>query len=134
MRGEQRGEVQGREQIAVRDQEVLVQCVEAAGDGAGSAERALFERVVDGEAQARARYAGSDASSVGAMERLENAVRQAVLSRRLEAAGLDPERVQALTQIRLQFETERITDRGRGGSGRGGASTSWVEATVAMRR
>lgn len=75
-----------------------------------------------------ARYAGSDASSVGAMERLEGAVRQAVLARRLESAGLDPARIQALTQVRLNFQTERITDRGRGGSGRAGTVIGFIVA------
>lgn len=64
----------------------------------------------------RARYAGREASSMGNMERLEGAIRQAVMVRRMEAAGLDPKRIDELTRVRVQLATERITDKGRGGS------------------
>lgn len=68
-------------------------------------------------AGARARYAGREASSVGQMDMLSNAIRQTVLRKRLVSEGLDPARIAALTQIRLRVETERISDKGRGGSG-----------------
>lgn len=76
----------------------------------------------------RARYAGSDASQVGSLERLEGAVRQAVLTRRLEAEGLDPARIETLTQVRVQLDAERISSRGRGGSGRGAVILGFIVA------
>ncbi|HEY0972466.1 MAG TPA: ABC transporter permease [Gemmatimonadales bacterium] len=64
-----------------------------------------------------ARYAGRNASSISDLDRLESAVRQSVLSHRLEAAGMDPDRVRAVTETRLDLSSEQITERGRGGSG-----------------
>jgi ABC-2 type transport system permease protein len=64
-----------------------------------------------------ARYAGRNASAVSDFEQIRTAVRQAVLAYRLESAGLDPSRVQSLTDTRLQLQAERLTERGRGGSG-----------------
>ncbi|MGH7665458.1 MAG: ABC transporter permease [Gemmatimonadaceae bacterium] len=64
-----------------------------------------------------ARYAGRNASSLPDMERIETAVRQAVMALRLEREGLDRAQIEELTTMRLQMTSERITDRGRGGSG-----------------
>jgi ABC-2 type transport system permease protein len=68
-------------------------------------------------AGASARYAGREASSVGQMQMLETAIRQTVLRQRLQREGLDPARIARLTQVRLQMQTERISEKGRGGSG-----------------
>jgi ABC-2 type transport system permease protein len=75
-----------------------------------------------------ARYAGRNASSVGGLERIETAIRQAVLAGRLEAEGLDPGRIDALTRVRVQMSSERITDKGRGGSGRGAVVLGFIVA------
>lgn len=64
-----------------------------------------------------ARYAGRNASSLGEVQAIEAAVRQALLQQRLEHEGLDPTRIDALTTIRVQMSTEKIDDKGRGGSG-----------------
>jgi ABC-2 type transport system permease protein len=64
-----------------------------------------------------ARYAGRNASTLPDMERIEGAVRQSVLTMRLLNAGLDPERVKSLSNVKVRMSTERITDSGRGGSG-----------------
>ena len=64
----------------------------------------------------RARYAGRNASSMVDVGRIERAVRQGVMTQRLEAEGLDADRVAALTSFRLNLTAERITDTGRGGS------------------
>jgi ABC-2 type transport system permease protein len=69
----------------------------------------------------RARYSGRNATTIPDMERLEGAVRQAVLSMRFEQAGLDAQRVQALSKVSLKFDTERLTERGRGEGGKGSA-------------
>ena len=75
--------------------------------------------VVDGETVAgrRARYAGRNASSLPDVERLQTAVRHAVMMQRLETVGVDPSQADALTRMRLSMSAERITERGRGGSG-----------------
>ncbi len=69
----------------------------------------------------KASYAGRNASSLNEMETIQNALRSALLGQRLEKEGLDPRRVEALTRIKVQMSAERITDKGRGGSGIGSA-------------
>ncbi len=71
-------------------------------------------RTLGGE---QARYAGRNATSLGDMERLRSAVKEALLAQRLQAAGIDSSKVRDLTFIPLQLNPERITDKGRGGSG-----------------
>lgn len=71
-------------------------------------------RTLGGE---EARYAGRNATSIGDMERLRAAVKEALLTQRLESAGIDTSRVRDLTFIPLRLNSERITDKGRGGSG-----------------
>ena len=63
------------------------------------------------------RYAGRNATSLGDMERMRAVVKEALLRQRLEAAGIDSSRVRDLTFIPLRLNSERITDKGRGGSG-----------------
>lgn len=63
------------------------------------------------------KYAGRNATSLGDMERLRSSVKEALLSQRLERAGIDSSEVQSLTFIPLRLNSERITDKGRGGSG-----------------
>lgn len=79
---------------------------------------------------AAARYAGRNASTIPDMEKIENTVEQAVLVSRLRDAGLDPERVQELSRVNLRLSTERITDRGRGGSGRGSVAVAFGASFV----
>jgi ABC-2 type transport system permease protein len=68
-------------------------------------------------AQHKARYAGRNASSLGEMEMIESAVRQSLLASGLQAAGLSAARIDELTRVRVDMSTERIDERGRGGSG-----------------
>jgi ABC-2 type transport system permease protein len=75
-----------------------------------------------------ARYAGRNAASVGEMEGVESAIRAVVLATRLENEGLDPVRIEALTRVRVQLATERITDKGRGGSGMGSTILGFMVA------
>src|SRR5215210_6816042 len=58
-----------------------------------------------------------NASSIPDMTQLRTALRQTILSSRLESIGIDNSRTKQLTFIPLNFSTERITERGRGGSG-----------------
>lgn len=64
-----------------------------------------------------ARYAGRNASSIPDMTQIRSALRQTILASRLESIGIDNSRTKELTFIPLNFSTERITERGRGGSG-----------------
>jgi ABC-2 type transport system permease protein len=51
------------------------------------------------------------------MERLRSTVRETLLAERLEGAGVKHERLKELTFMPLRLNAERITDKGRGGSG-----------------
>jgi ABC-2 type transport system permease protein len=64
-----------------------------------------------------ARYAGTNATSIADMTQIKNAIRQTILATRLQKVGLDNEKMKEITFIPLDFTTERITERGRGGSG-----------------
>ncbi|HEY1951660.1 MAG TPA: ABC transporter permease [Gemmatimonadaceae bacterium] len=72
------------------------------------------EQTLAGES---ARYAGSNATSIADMAQVKNAIRNTILASRLEKVGLDNEKMKQLTFIPLDFSTERITERGRAGSG-----------------
>jgi ABC-2 type transport system permease protein len=72
------------------------------------------QQTLAGEA---ARYAGRNATSIADMAQLKSAIRQTILAQRLEKVGLDDAQMKAITFIPLEFSTERITERGRGGSG-----------------
>lgn len=77
-----------------------------------------------------ARYAGRNASTIPDMERIERTVEQAILVNRLSQAGMDAERVQELSRVNLRLRTERITDRGRGGSGAGNVAVAFGASFV----
>jgi len=72
------------------------------------------QQTIAGEA---ARYAGRNASSIADMSQLKSAIRQTILAQRLEKVGLDDAQTKTITFIPLDFSTERITERGRAGSG-----------------
>ncbi|GAC1653257.1 MAG: ABC transporter permease [Gemmatimonadaceae bacterium] len=64
-----------------------------------------------------ARYAGRNATSLPDMQRLQGAVRSAVMAFQLEREGLDARRVQSLVSSHLAVKADRLSERGRGGSG-----------------
>jgi ABC-2 type transport system permease protein len=72
------------------------------------------QQTLAGEA---ARYAGRNATSIADMERIKSAIRETILASRLEKVGLDNSRMKEITFIPLNFSSERITDKGRAGSG-----------------
>jgi ABC-2 type transport system permease protein len=72
------------------------------------------EQTLAGEA---ARYAGRNATSIADMAQLKTAIRQTILAQRLEKVGLNDAQMKEITFIPLEFSTERITERGRAGSG-----------------
>jgi ABC-2 type transport system permease protein len=63
------------------------------------------------------RYAGRNASQMAEVNTIERTVRQALLSQRLEREGINAERVAMLTAVRFDMKTEKISDKGREGSG-----------------
>lgn len=95
-------------------------------------ERAAVQAVLDGsivgylliDARAidsgRLRYAGRNTTALLTMQQLEGAITRAVLTRQLEAEGIGSGRSGTLAAMRLRLDTERLTERGRGGSGRVG--------------
>lgn len=68
----------------------------------------------------RARYVGRNASSLGEMDQLRTALRQAVTVTRLEREGVRPEIIQQVSKNSLQMATEKLTEKGRGGGGLAG--------------
>jgi ABC-2 type transport system permease protein len=69
---------------------------------------------------ARARYAGRNASGISDMEKLQNVIRQEVMIYRLEREGVRQDIVGELARTRLRLDSERLTERGRSGSGQAG--------------
>ena len=65
----------------------------------------------------RARYAGNNTTAIFDMQQLDRAVQHEVLGLRLEKSGINPELGRELTSLNVNFTTERLTKRGRGGSG-----------------
>lgn len=63
------------------------------------------------------RYVGRNVTAVGDMARLSTAVRQALLAARLRRAGIPDTSVASIVTRRTELVTERLTERGRGGSG-----------------
>ncbi|HEY4307158.1 MAG TPA: ABC transporter permease [Gemmatimonadaceae bacterium] len=68
----------------------------------------------------RARYVGRNASSLGEMDQLKTAVRQAVTITRLQREGVKPEIIEQVSKNSLQVSTEKLTEKGRGGGGAAG--------------
>lgn len=67
-------------------------------------------------------YSGRNTSALLVMQQLERTLNRAVLARQLEASGIDADRSQMLAGQQVRIETERLTERGRGGSGRIGVA------------
>jgi ABC-2 type transport system permease protein len=110
---------------AVRAPEVRVLPQAALAEAESSATREVIAKrltgylVLDSSTVAGlgARYAGRNASSAGAVDRIRTVVRRASLEARLEAAGVTPAQADSIARSRLSLRTERIGDTGRGGSG-----------------
>jgi ABC-type Na+ efflux pump, permease component len=64
-----------------------------------------------------ARYAGTNAASIADMAQIKAAIHQTILATRLQNVGLTDAKLKEITFIPLDFSTERITERGRAGSG-----------------
>lgn len=67
-----------------------------------------------------ARYSGRNASTIGDMDKLRSIVRQEVMVSRLEREGVRKDIVTDLATSSFRLTSERLTERGRGGSGQAG--------------
>jgi len=67
-----------------------------------------------------ARYAGRNASTINDVDRLRTIVRQDVMIARLQREGVRAEVVKDIATTSFRPKSERITERGRAGSGTGG--------------
>src|SRR5215831_134108 len=67
-----------------------------------------------------ARYAGRNASTINDIDKLRSLVRQDVMIARLQREGVRPEVVKDLATATFRLKSERLTERGRSGSGTGG--------------
>lgn len=65
----------------------------------------------------RVRYAGRNASTISDMDRLKEVVRQSVMVVRLQREGVSHDLVDQLSKSRIQLAAEKLTEKGRGGSG-----------------
>jgi ABC-2 type transport system permease protein len=61
----------------------------------------------------RVRYAGRNASAEADMDMLRRVVRESVMETRLQMAGVEPNESATLVRTQLEFDLERISDRGR---------------------
>jgi ABC-2 type transport system permease protein len=110
---------------SIRPRVVLVQPGElAAKEAEVTAEVKLPKHIVgylvvtDSTAKGRtARYAGRNASSMSDIEKLSTVLRQEVMVYRLQTEGVKEEIVGELAKNRLRLSTERLSERGRSGSG-----------------
>ena len=64
------------------------------------------------------KYAGRNAASITEVTRIERALRDGLVSLRLEDQGVNPDVVLRVMKIAMSVDAEQITERGRGGSGR----------------
>lgn len=78
----------------------------------------------------RARYAGRKATAVGDMRRLETTLRQVWMYQRLQHASVSPALVDSLTRSRLELESERLTEQGRGSDASRRANTIFAAAVA----
>ena len=67
-----------------------------------------------------ARYAGRNASTIGDVDKLRSAVRNEVMIARLEREGVRKEVVSDIATTTFRLNAERLTERGRSGSGTAG--------------
>ena len=63
------------------------------------------------------RYVGRNTTSILTMQQLERTANRGVLQRKLEGNGIAGDRSEELSSSQVRVETERLSTRGRGGSG-----------------
>ena len=75
----------------------------------------LDEGTLDGRGS---RYAGTNASAIADMRRIENAISRELVGLELTRAGISPVEADRVKRLRAGLRSERLTLTGRGGSGR----------------
>ena len=78
------------------------------------------------------RYAGRNASSLSDMDKLQSVVREAVMMLRLQREGMNPEFISDVARTRLRFNSERLNERGRSGSGTAGVFAGLVVGVMLL--
>jgi ABC-2 type transport system permease protein len=78
------------------------------------------------------RYAGRNASSITDMDKLQNTVRQSIMMVRLQNEGVKPEIITELTKTRLRLNSERLSERGRTGSGQAGVFAGLIVGVMLL--
>jgi ABC-2 type transport system permease protein len=108
----------GRTQVRVVEPSALVEA-ESLATRETMAERVKGYLILDSAAAAggRARYAGSNTTALIDMNRLERALQREVVALQLERSGVDAEVGRRVAELNVDVATERLTKRGRGGSG-----------------
>jgi ABC-2 type transport system permease protein len=79
-----------------------------------------------------ARYAGRNASSISDMDKLQSVLRQEVMMYRLEHEGVRQDIVGDLAKNRLRLNSERLSERGRSGSGQAGLFAGIIVGVMLM--
>jgi ABC-2 type transport system permease protein len=64
-----------------------------------------------------AQYAGRNASAMGQIDLIQEAIRQSLIAARLEGAGLNPARIDSLVRVKVNLSAVRLDERGRGDNG-----------------
>jgi ABC-2 type transport system permease protein len=64
-----------------------------------------------------ARYAGRNATAVGQMELIQEAIRQSLIAARLESEGMNAARIDSIVRVKVDMSADRLDERGRGESG-----------------
>jgi len=78
------------------------------------------------------RYAGRNASSITDMDKLQSVVRQSVMMVRLQKEGVKQDIINDLAKTRLRFNSERLSERGRTGSGQAGLFAGLVVGVMLL--
>jgi ABC-2 type transport system permease protein len=104
----------------VRTPEERVEAADAATRAVLAGEITGYLMLPDSASGGTVRYSGRNTTALLAMAQLEAAVSRAMLRRQLEVNGLDPQQSARLADFQVRLETERLSERGRGGSGRVG--------------
>ncbi|MEI6740380.1 MAG: ABC transporter permease [Gemmatimonadaceae bacterium] len=102
----------------VSDSTAILEAVRKATDAVLAGELVGYLEVGTGSLErGTVHYAGKNTSSLMGMQLLERAINRAVLQKSLLRAGVDADRSESIAAAQLRLDTERLTTRGRGGSG-----------------
>ena len=78
------------------------------------------------------RYAGRNASSISDMDKLQTVVRDQVMMIRLQREGVRPDLVTEMARTKLRLNSERLSERGRAGSGTSGVVAGIIVGVMLM--